>query len=104
MSWVYLLLAGLFEVGWPIGLKIAQQTETRLYGIVIAVIFMTFSGLLLWLAQKQIPIGTSYAVWTSTGAIGTFFAGVLFFGDPTSLGKYLGILLILSGVIALKLS
>ena len=104
MAWVYLLLAGLFEVGWPVGLKMAQQAETRVIGIVIAVAFMALSGVLLWLAQKVIPIGTSYAIWTGIGAAGTFVVGVLFYGDPSSLGRYIGVTLIVAGVATLKLS
>lgn len=104
MSWVYLVLAGLFEIGWPVGLKMSQQSETRTAGIVVAIVFMTISGLLLWLAQKQIPIGTSYAVWTGIGAAGTFLIGVFFYGDPASLGRYLGVALIMAGVATLKLS
>ena len=60
MSWVYLVLAGLFEIGWPVGLKMAQNAETRWTGISVAVGFMAVSGFLLWLAQRQIPIGTAY--------------------------------------------
>ena len=104
MAWIYLVLAGLFEIGWPVGLKMAQQGETRTTGIIIAVVFMAISGLLLWLAQKEIPIGTSYAVWTGIGAAGTFLVGVLFYGDPTSLGRFLGVALIVAGVGTLKLS
>lgn len=104
MAWVYLILAGLFEIGWPIGLKMAQSDGSRVTGILIAVSFMAVSGFLLWLAQKEIPIGTSYAVWTGIGAAGTFFVGILFYGDATSLGRYLGILLIISGVATLKLA
>ncbi len=104
MAWAYLLIAGLFEVGWPVGLKMAQQPETRVTGIVVAVVFMAASGILLWLAQKEIPIGTSYAVWTGIGAAGTFVVGVVFYGDPTSLGRYIGVALIVAGVAALKLS
>ena len=83
MSWIYLILAGLFEIGWPIGLKMAQEEKTRVLGIGIALVFMTISGFMLWLAQRQIAIGTSYAVWTGIGAAGTFVVGVLFYGDPT---------------------
>lgn len=104
MAWVYLLLAGLFEIGWPVGLKMAQQVETRVIGIVVAVAFMAVSGMLLWLAQKEIPIGTSYAVWTGIGAAGTFLVGVFFYGDPTGLGRYIGVALIVAGVATLKLS
>ncbi|RYV02693.1 hypothetical protein SOPP22_09230 [Shewanella sp. OPT22] len=104
MSWLYLVLAGLFEIGWPVGLKMAQESETRITGIVVAIFFMALSGLCLWLAQKQIPLGTSYAVWTGIGAAGTFIVGILFYGDAASLGRYLGILLIISGVATLKLA
>ncbi|GGO72955.1 hypothetical protein GCM10010982_32340 [Bowmanella pacifica] len=65
---------------------------------------MGISGALLWLAQKQIPMGTSYAVWTGIGAAGTFLVGILFYGDATSLARYFGVLLIISGVIVLKLA
>lgn len=95
-------MAGLFEIGWPVGLKMAQQSETRVIGILTAVIFMAISGFLLWTAQKSIPIGTSYAVWTGIGAAGTFFVGVWFYGDPGTLVRYLGVLLIIAGVATLK--
>ena len=82
----------------------AQQSETRVTGIIIAVIFMAISGFLLWLAQKQIPIGTSYAIWTGIGAAGTFIVGVYFYGDPANLGRYLGVALIIAGVVTLKMA
>jgi quaternary ammonium compound-resistance protein SugE len=104
MAWVYLLLAGLCEVGWPVGLKMAQQADTKVLGILLAVFSILLSGFLLWLAQKHIPIGTSYAIWTGIGAAGTFLVGILFYGDPASLGRYLGILLIIAGVATLKLA
>jgi len=104
VAWVYLVLAGLFEIGWPVGLKLAQEDKTRLLGVVVAVVFMGVSGMLLWLAQKQIPIGTSYAVWTGIGAAGTFLVGVFFFGDASSLLRYVGIALIVAGVATLKLA
>lgn len=104
MSWIYLLLAGLFEIGWPIGLKMAQVPATRWQGIAVAVLFMGVSGLLLWLAQKTIPIGTAYAVWTGIGAAGTFLVGVLYDGDPASFARYVGVALIVAGVATLKLA
>ncbi|WP_448229932.1 DMT family transporter [Pseudoxanthomonas mexicana] len=104
MSWVYLVLAGLFEIGWPVGLKMAQNAETRWTGISVAVGFMAVSGFLLWLAQRQIPIGTAYAIWTGIGAAGTFLVGVLYYGDPTSIARYLGVALIVVGVVTLKLA
>jgi quaternary ammonium compound-resistance protein SugE len=104
MAWVYLFLAGAFEIGWPVGLKMAQEAETRVVGIAIAITFMAISGFLLWLAPKEIPIGTSYAIWTGIGAAGTFIVGVLFYGDPNSIGRYLGVALIVAGVATLKIS
>lgn len=102
MSWVYLLLAGLTEIGWPVGLKMAQSSGSKVLGIAIAVGFMVVSGTLLWLAQKDIPMGTAYAVWTGIGASGTFLLGIWFYGDPTSLLRYMGVLLIILGVVVLK--
>jgi quaternary ammonium compound-resistance protein SugE len=104
MSWLYLILAGLFEIGWPIGLKLAQGADNRLFGIALAVVCMAISGALLWLAQKEIALGTAYAVWTGIGAAGTFMVGIWFFGDATSLGRYLGVALIIAGVATLKLA
>lgn len=103
-SWLYLVAAGLFEIGWPVGLKMAQEPATRWIGIALAVGFMGVSGFLLWLAQRQIPLGTAYAVWTGIGAAGTFLVGVLVYGDPTSLLRYAGVALIIAGVVALKLA
>lgn len=104
MSWVYLLAAGLCEIGWPLGLKWAQQPAKAPLGIALAVIAIAASGGLLWMAQKQIPIGTAYAVWTGIGAAGTFLVGIWVFGDPGSLGRSLGVGLIIAGVVALKLA
>lgn len=104
MAWVSLLLAGLFEIGWPIGLKLAQDESTRWLGIGLAILFMAISGFLLWVAQRHIPIGTAYAVWTGIGAAGTFLVGVFYYGDPTSLARYLGVVLIVAGVVTLKIA
>ena len=104
MAWAYLFLAGLFEIGWPVGMKMAQREETRIAGIAVSVIFMAVSGLLLYLAQRDITIGTSYAVWTAIGTVGTFFIGIFFYDDPSNLMRYLGVCLIVSGVAVLKLA
>jgi quaternary ammonium compound-resistance protein SugE len=106
-AWTYLIVAGLFEIGWPLGLKWAQEAqESRgtMIGIVVAVVSMAISGALLYMAQKEIALGTSYAVWTGIGAAGTFLVGIWFFGDPTSLGRWLGAGLIVAGVATLKLA
>jgi quaternary ammonium compound-resistance protein SugE len=101
--WISLLLAGVFEVGWPLGLKLADLPNMKIWGISLALISMTVSGLLLWYSLKEIPIGTAYAVWTSIGAVGTFTIGVLVFGDPNIPMRWLGVALILLGVIFLKI-
>jgi quaternary ammonium compound-resistance protein SugE len=104
MAWIYLFAAGLLEIGWPVGLKLAQEPATRWLGIAIAIGFMAASGFLLWLAQRDIPIGTAYAVWTGIGAAGTFAVGVMFFGDAAVWGRFLGVALIVAGVATLKLA
>ena len=104
MSWLYLIVAGLFEVGWPLGLKVAQNEAYRVIGIVAAVASMAASGVFLWLAQKDIPMGTAYAVWTGIGAAGTFLLGIWLFGDASSRGRYFGVGLIIAGVVTLKLT
>jgi quaternary ammonium compound-resistance protein SugE len=106
-AWTYLIAAGLFEIGWPLGLKWAQEAQRTpglITGVVIAIVSMGISGVLLYLAQKEISLGTSYAVWTGIGAAGTFLIGVLFFGDPNALGRWLGVALIVAGVATLKLA
>lgn len=104
MAWIYLIVAGIFEIGWPIGIKLAQQGEYKVKGLLLAVVAMGLSGWLLYLAQRDISIGTAYAIWTGIGAAGTFLIGILFFGDATSLGRYFGVILIIAGVVTLKLA
>jgi quaternary ammonium compound-resistance protein SugE len=104
MSWVYLVAAGFFEIGWPVGLKWAQEPGKPIVGIALAVLSMAASGGLLFLAQREIALGTAYAVWTGIGAAGTFLVGIWLFGDPGSLGRYFGVLLIIAGVVTLKLA
>ncbi|MDD3594431.1 MAG: multidrug efflux SMR transporter [Candidatus Gastranaerophilales bacterium] len=102
LSWIYLLAASIFEVGWPVGLKMAEITNNKVLWIIFAIIAMTLSGVFLYFAQKHIPIGTAYAVWTGIGAACTFIIGVMFFQDSMSLIRLLGIALIISGVVCLK--
>jgi len=99
-----LLIAGLFEIGWPLGFKLSQTTRFKWLYIGLAVLSMALSGLFLWLAQRQIPIGTAYAIWTGIGAAGTFLIGILWCGDPAGLLRLLSFLLIVIGVVGLKLS
>ncbi len=102
MSWFYLFLAAIFEVGWPLGLKMADVTGQKYLWIIFAIIAMTLSGYFLFIAQKEIPIGTAYAVWTGIGASCTFLIGVIFFNDVINLMRLLGVILIIGGVILLK--
>ena len=80
MAWIYLLLAGVCEIGWPIGLKMANGKHPILWTI-FAIIAMAISGYMLYQAQKTIPMGTAYAIWTGIGAVGAFTVGILFFKD-----------------------
>jgi len=104
MAWIYLVAAGLLEIGWPLGLKIAESPESRIRGVVTAVLFMGASGTLLWLAQRQIPMGTAYAVWTGIGAVGTLIVGILVYGEPSTAMRLGSASLIVLGIIGLKLA
>ncbi len=86
------------------GLKLTQNDKYQIIGFSIVIICSISSGYFLWLAQKTIPIGTSYAIWTGMGATGTFIIGVLFFNESSSLGSFLGIFFIITGIILLKLA
>ncbi len=103
MNWILLLLAGIFEIGWPLGLKLSQTNASfKVWGLIISVISMAVSGYLLWLAQKTIPIGTAYAVWTGIGAVGTLTVGIFLFNDSSSIWRMLSVFLIVTGIIGLK--
>jgi quaternary ammonium compound-resistance protein SugE len=104
LAWIYLLIAGFLEIGWPLGFKLSQTTSHRILFITMAVVCMMLSGLFLWLAQRDIPIGTAYAVWTGIGAAGTFLIGVLVFNDSLAMMRVLSFFLIVSGVIGLRMS
>lgn len=105
MAWIYLVIAGLFEIGWPLGLKMAQTMEGKQFtGLAIAVIAMGLSGFFLFSAQKEIPMGTAYAVWTGIGAAGTFILGIVLYNDPIEILRIASVLLIIAGVIGLKLA
>jgi quaternary ammonium compound-resistance protein SugE len=104
MAWIYLLAAGLLEIGWPLGLKIAENPDVRTRGIITAVVFMAASGALLWMAQRQIPMGTAYAVWTGIGTVGTLIFGILLYGEPSTPTRLGSASLIVIGIIGLKLA
>lgn len=104
MSWLYLIIAGIFEIGWPLGFKLSQTTQQKYTWILFSVISMSLSGVFLWLAQKEIPIGTAYAVWTGIGAVGTLLVGIFLFGDSASIWRMISATLIIVGIVGLKLA
>lgn len=101
MSWVYLLIAGIFEIVWAIALKYSNGF-TRLYPSLVTIVGMIISFYLLAVATKTLPIGTAYAVWTGIGAVGAVIIGILFLGEPRTLSRFLFLGLILVGIIGLK--
>lgn len=103
MSWVYLVIAGLLEIGWAIGLKYTDGFS-KLWPSVFTVGAMTASFFFLAQALKTIPVGTGYAVWTGIGAVGTAVLGILLFSESTNLGRIVSILLIVIGIVGLKLA
>lgn len=105
MAWLLLIIAAVFEVGWPLGFKLSALHPERFWlYIVLASLSMVLSGVFLYFAQKTIPVSTAYIVWTGIGAIGTFLLGVLCFGDPASLLRMFFALMILIGIVGLELS
>lgn len=103
MSWVILVIAGLFEVGWAIGLKFSEGF-TRPWPTALTLAAMAVSVGLLGLAMRSLPVGTAYAVWTGIGAVGTVALGMLLFDEPASAARLACIALILAGIIGLKLT
>lgn len=101
MAWVILFLAGLFEIGWAVGLKYSQGF-TRLWPSLATVASMAMSLTLLGMALRTLPLGTAYAVWTGIGAVGTVLLGIALFGEPASTGRLACAGLIVVGIVGLK--
>ncbi|MCZ4279945.1 quaternary ammonium compound efflux SMR transporter SugE [Kiloniella laminariae] len=102
MAWAYLILAGLFECGWAIGLKYADGW-TRLVPSLLTVAAMAVSFWLLSVAMKSIPVGTAYAVWTGIGTIGVAVLGMILFDEPRDIMRILCLLMIVAGIAGLKI-
>ncbi len=102
-AWLILLVAGLFEVGWAIGLKYTDGF-TRFWPSVGTLGAMAISVLLLGAAMKSLPVGTSYAIWVGVGAVGTAILGIVLFGESASPGRLVSLALIVAGIIGLKLA
>lgn len=103
MSWILLVLAGLLEIVWAIGLKYTDGF-TRLWPSVVTVLAMAISLALLGVAMKTLPVSTAYAVWMGIGVVGTAILGIFVLGEPATFGRLFSIALILAGVIGLKLT
>jgi len=102
MAWAYLTVAGLFEIGWAIGLKYSQGFSKPVPSL-LTVVAMAFSLWLLAVAMKTIPVGTAYAVWTGIGAVGVAILGMLLFGESREFLRVACLFLIIAGIIGLKL-
>jgi quaternary ammonium compound-resistance protein SugE len=103
MNWFILILAGLFEIAWAIGLKYTDGF-TRLWPTVGTVLAMAISLGLLGIAMKSLPVGTAYAVWVGVGAVGTAILGMVLLGESANAGRLLSLALILAGIIGLKMA
>jgi len=101
MAWVYLGVAGLFEIGWAIGLKYSDGFSKPLPSF-LTVVAMAFSLWLLAVAMRTIPVGTAYAVWTGIGAVGVAVLGMVLFGESREILRILCLFLIIAGIVGLK--
>ena len=105
MAWTCLVLAGLFEIGWPLGLKLGwTESGFRYWPLSASIACMILSGVLLLIAQRSIPMGTAYAVWTGVGAVGTFFVGLAVFHEPATAIRFVCVGLIAAGIVGLRLA
>ncbi len=102
MAWVYLFVAGLFEIGWAVGLKYTHGF-TRPLPVLFTLASMIASFALLALALRQLPLGTAYAVWTGIGIVGSFLFGLIVLGESTSAARLACVSLIVAGIVGLKL-
>jgi quaternary ammonium compound-resistance protein SugE len=103
MAWILFLIAGLLEVGWAIGLKYTEGF-TKLWPSVFTLASMTASVVLLGIAMKSLPVGTSYAIWVGVGAVGTAIFGMVLFGESANAGRIASLGLIVAGIVGLKLA
>ena len=103
MAWTILIVAGLFEIAWAIGLKYTEGF-TRPWPSVFTGTSMVVSVVLLGIAMKSLPVGTSYAVWVGVGAVGTAILGIVLFGESANAGRLLSLGLIVAGIVGLKLA
>ena len=103
MAWVILATAGLFEIGWAIGLKYTEGFA-RLWPTIWTVLSMIISLWLLGIAMKTLPVGTAYSVWVGVGAVGTVILGMVLLGEPVNPARLISVSLIIAGIVGLKLA
>lgn len=103
MAWAILVLAGLFEVGWAIGLKYTDGFS-RFWPSVWTITAMLVSVWLLGIAMKSLPVGTAYSVWVGVGAVGTVILGIVLLGEPANAARLISVALIVAGIVGLKLA
>lgn len=103
MSWVILVIAGILEVIWAVGLKYTDGFS-RFWPTVGSVLAMIISVWLLSVAMKSLPIGNAYAIWVGIGAVGTAIAGIILFGESANIGRILSLMFIIAGIVGLKLT
>jgi len=103
VAWVILVVAGLFEVGWAIGLKYTEGF-TRVWPTIWTVLSMAVGLWLLGIAMKSLPVGTAYSVWVGVGAVGTVILGIVLFDDPVNVARLISVALIIAGIVGLKLA
>lgn len=103
MNWLFLVLAGLLEVGWAVGLKYSEGL-TRPLPSVLTVVAMVVGFYLLSLSMREIPLGTAYGIWVGIGAVGAAIAGMVLFEEPVSTLRIASIVLVVAGIVGLKLS
>ncbi|HYW49488.1 MAG TPA: quaternary ammonium compound efflux SMR transporter SugE [Gemmatimonadaceae bacterium] len=103
MAWFILIIAGLFEVGWAIGLKYTDGF-TKLWPTIGTIVSMVVSMSLLGIALKSLPVGTAYAVWVGIGAVGTVLLGIALLDEPVNAARLVSVALIIAGIIGLKLT
>ena len=103
MAWIILVIAGLFEVGWAIGLKYTEGF-TRLWPSAWTVLAMIISLCLLGVAMKSLPVGTAYTIWVGVGSVGTVVLGIVLLGEPANAARLISVSLIIAGIVGLKLA
>lgn len=103
MAWAILIAAGLFEVGWAIGLKYTEGF-TQLWPTIGTILAIIISLWLLGIAMQSLPVGTAYSIWVGVGVVGTVTLGIVLFGEPVNVARLISVALIITGIIGLKLT